>query len=287
MIYTTVSRGIDKGDSLIRYNLETRDVETVVDAPDPELIGWFVVNQEWLVWSVGTRLYARSLETGEEQVVSTTRDLYAPELNGDLLAWDDLTPERTHQIVIRDLGKRETTVVAPLVLADLYNNFLAWNGDQLVWTDVVDGAGYYRLLDVPSGKTQDYVMTDIAFRFPGYVQTHGNRLYSINFNRTDEWHWAIQQVGYYVIGEGRFVPIVPEGFIANALVVGGGLVAIVDSGQELTLRPADAPEGDSTVFRPIEERIDFVEASQDGTLIATHESTDGSARCTLYLIEPR
>lgn len=283
----TVSRGAGKGDSVIRYDLEARTTETVAEAPDPEVIGWFTVNEDWLVWSVGTQLYARSLETGEEQVASATRDLYAPALNGDLLAWDDLTPERTHQIVIRDLGKKETTAIAPLELPDLYNNFPTWNGDDLLWTDVTDDTGHYRVYNSVTGDISDYALSDIRFRYPGYALGLNERLYSINFDRTDEWDWSLQQVGYYAIGEHRFVPIVPDGFVANSLRVTDEFIAIVDDQMQLTLRPADAPEGDSTVYEPVDTPVDFMESSMDGTLIATHESTDGSPRCTLYLIEPR
>ena len=135
-IYTAVSRGVDKGSSIIRYDTKTGRTETIVEAPDPDLIGWFVVNDEWLVYSVAEALYARPRIGGKAWVLSRRRELYAPALEGDLVAWDDLAEDRTHQIVLHDLRSRTSTVVAPVELADLYNNFVAWDGSQLVWTDV-------------------------------------------------------------------------------------------------------------------------------------------------------
>ena len=151
-IYTAVSRGVDKGSSIIRYDIKTGRTETVVEAPDPDLIGWFVVNDEWLVYSVDDTLYARPRIGGEARVLSWRRDLYAPALEGDLVAWDDLAEDRTHRIVLHDLRSRTSTTVAPVELADLYNNFVAWDGSRLVWTDVRGTTGVYRSHDTSTGS---------------------------------------------------------------------------------------------------------------------------------------
>ncbi len=282
-IYTAVSRGQDEGSSIVRYDLDSKRIETLVETLDPDSIGWFVVNERWLVWSVGRQLFARSLSTGDDQLLSESRDLYAPALYGDLVAWDDLTEQRTHQIVVRDLASGDSTVVAPVALADLYNNFPAWDEGRLVWTDVVDGIGVYRSYDSSSGMIDDHALTEGDFRYPGYAQAAGERIYSINFDRIGVWDWGVQRVGYFSVPEQRFVPIVPEGFVANSLDVAGGLVAIVDSEQELTLRSIDEPQG--TIYRPVGGRVDFVQVSWDGTLIAWREAATDSGRCRLFLIE--
>ena len=282
-IYLVVSRGEDKGSSIVRYDPLRRKAETIVETTDPQLIGWFVVNDEWLVWSVEQELFARRLRTGEQQLLSTSRDLCAPALRGDLVAWDGLTKERTHQMVVRDLASGVTTAIAPVVLADLYNNFPAWDGRRLVWTDVIDGMGVYRSYDSSTGVVADHEITQDDFRYPGYAQAAGERIYSINFDRVDEWDWGVQRLGYFSAVAKRFVPIVPEGFVANSLVVAGGLVAVVDSEQELTVRAADEPHG--AVYRPVRGRVDFVQASSDGTLIAWREAANETGRCLLFLIE--
>jgi len=284
-IYAQVSRGPDKGSSIIRYDLDSSVVETVTAASDPDLIGWFVVNDRWLVWSVEDRLLARPRLGGATQLLSEMRDLYAPALHSDLVAWDDLSEARAHQIVMRDLRTGDATTVAPVQLADLYNNFPAWDGSRLVWTDVRGETGVYRSYDASSGQTTDHTLESGEFRYPGYAQPADKRIYSINFARVDEWDWGVQQVGYYSMPERRFVPLVPAGFVANSLDVSGGLVAIVDSDQRLTLRRADDPHG--RVYRPIGGRVDFVQASADGTMIAWREATNGAKSCRLFVIEPK
>jgi len=284
-IYTAVSRGVDKGGSIVRYDMDTEKIETVVTAPDPKPVGWFVVNDEWLVYSIDDTLYARERIGGEVRVLSRRRDLYAPALNGDLVAWDDLTDDRTHQIVLHDLRSRTSTIVAPVELADLYNNFVAWDGSRLVWTDVRGSTGVYRSYDASSGATVDHILDAGRFRYPGYAQPTAARIYSINFASTDPWDWGVQKVGYYSVAEQSFVAIVDDGFVANSLDVAGGLVAIVDSSQQLTVREADAPLG--RVYKPIEGTVDFVQPSADGALIASREAFEGKNRCRLFIIEPR
>jgi len=284
-VYATASRGEDKGSSLVRYDLETGVLETVLEAPDPELIGWFVVNERWLVWSVGKQLLARLREGGPTQVLSEKRDLYGPALSGDLVAWDDLAPDRSHELVMRDLGSGETTVVAKIALADLYNNFPAWDGTRLAWTDADRDTGIYRIFDVATGTRSEYRLQEGRYRFPGYVQPAGDRIYSINFASTDVWDWGTQQVGYYSVVERRFVPLAADGLVANSVDVTGNLLAIVDSDQALTVRDARNPNG--LVYRPVKGRVDFVQGSADGTLIAWREAGPGETGCRLWLIEPR
>lgn len=284
-VYLSVSRGPDAGDDLIRYDLASSEVETIVASPDPEQIGWFVVNEKWLVWSVGLELYARSLDSGAEQLVSRSRDLYGPALSGDRIVWDDLSPERTHQITVRDLVSKQTTVVAPLALADLYNDFPAWDGDRAVWTDVVDGVGRYRAYDTRTGRLEDYPLAEGAFRYPGYALPAGERIYSINFDNVDEWNWTRQAVGYYSVTEGRFVPIERPGFIANSLRVFGEWVALLDDGQRLSVRSASATGTDGEPLRPVPGLVDAITSSGDTLIAATAAPESGTT--TLTIVEAR
>jgi len=284
-IYTVVSRGADRGDSLVRYDMRTGSISTVIKAPDPELIGWFVVNEKWLVWSVGNELFARSIRTGRQYRIADSRDLYAPALGGDLVAFDDLSRKRSHRMVVHDLARQESTVVAPIAVADLYNNFPAWDGTRLLWTDVAEGDGVYRVYDAASGRVEDHRLSAVRFRYPGYAKIADGRFYSINFDDVEQWNWGTQRLGYYACAEKRFVPLEPEGFVANSLDVAGGLVAVVDSDQRLTVRLAEAPEG--RVYRPVPGRVDFVESSPDGTLIAWREGVGDANHSELFLIRRR
>jgi hypothetical protein len=286
-IYTTVSRGVDLGDSLIRYDLETGETETVLEAPDPEVIGWFVVNDDWLVWSVGMELRARCIQTGEEQIVSTSRDLYAPSLNGDLLVWDDLGEGRRHQIVYRDLRAQETTIVAPVVLADLYNNFPVWSGSRILWTDVFDGTGHYRFYDTETGELADYALSEESYRYPGYARAVGERLYSLNFDNVDVWDWHLQRLGCYSTIDRCFTPIVADGVVVNYFETTEDLVATVDENSRLVVRFADELGVQSREYEPVGGPIDWIQSSADGTLIAARGSVDTTERCMLYMIEVR
>lgn len=274
-IYATVLRaGQDKGASVIRYDMGSSRIETLTSLPDPDLIGWLVVNDDWMVWTVGSTISARSLSTGDEKVVSSTRELMSPDLNGKLAAWDGLDEQRRHQIVLHDLASGDTTVLATLETADFYNNFPAWEGDKLVWTDVKDKVGHYYVYDAKTSRTVDYPLSNIRYHIPGYAKSSGDRIYSINFDRRDEWDWTIQQFGYYSVAEKRFVPVVPDGTIINFFQVGDGLVATVDHEGQLTVRPSNESEGSEAEYHPVDGPVDFVDRSADGTLLALRSSAD-------------
>lgn len=282
-IYATVSRGVDQGDSLISYDLDTGSIVTLVEAPD--LIGWFVVNDDWLAWSEDMELFAMPVQGGERQLVSNSRDLYAPDIDGDLLAWDDLSEERTHRIVVKDLRSGETTELAELQLADLYNNFPTWAGGRLVWTDVIDGDGRYFVYDRHTGVTVEYTLADEEFKYPGYAELSGDRIYSLNFDRVDEWDWTIQQLGYYSEKDERFVPVVDDDFLVGSFRVSDEYVAVIDSEHALAFQRTDAEPGADEWIRPVKGPVDFIEASLDGTFIATRDSSN-DGKCTLLVLEP-
>jgi len=285
-LYMVVDLPDEAGSKLIRYTPANQKAETIVESRDPHAIGWFVVNDRWLLYTVDERLIARSLSTGTERVLADSRDLYAPTLNGDLAAWDDLVSDgSSHQVVMQDLTADESTVVAQVALADLYNNFPAWDEDRLVWSDVIDGVGMYRVFDATTATIQQYPVEAGPWRYPGYAQGSGKRIYSINFNDVREWNWAEQKAGYYLPSTGEFEPLVPDGTIVNSLDVAGGLVAVVDSAQHLTLRRAEAPDG--LPYRPVPGQVDFVQSSADGSLIAWREARGAEKTCVLYLIKRR
>jgi len=288
-VYAAVTPDEDENgaDSIVRYDMGTGLIESVIMAPKHRSIGWFAVNDRWLVWTLDRDLFAKPLSGGALQRLDHGRDLYAPALSGDLVAWDSLTKRRTHRIVVRDLASGESTTVGELALADLYNNFPAWDRNRLVWTDVVNDEGRYRVYDAGERTMREYPLADGAFRFPGYAQIEGDRLYSINFDSVDEWVWSRQRLGYYSTSERRFVPVVPRGFIANSFEVADGLLAVIDDNQQLTVASTGATAYDSGDSRPVKGPVDFVEASSDGSLIAWRESPDDDGSCTLYLIEHR
>jgi len=287
-VYAAVTPGEDGDDtgSIVRLDTGTGLVETIITAPAGRPIGWFTVNDTWLAWTVDRDLFAQPLSGGARQRLAHGRDLYAPALSGDLVAWDGLTDRRTHQIVVRNLASGETTAVGELAVADLYNNFPTWDQDRLVWTDVEDGEGRYKVYDATSGTTREYRLASGAFRVPGYAQIEGDRLYSINFDDVDEWNWSRQRLGYFSATDERFVPVLGEGVIVNSFEVANGLLAVVDHEQLLTVRSTD-DINDRRVYRPVRGRVDFIEESSDGTLIAWREATDEEASCTLYVIGPR
>ena len=53
----------------------------------------------------------------------------------------------------------------------------------LVWTDIYDEAGHYLVYDVETGRIEDHALRGVEYKYPGYSQKRGDRVYSINFRR--------------------------------------------------------------------------------------------------------
>lgn len=280
----TTPAGEDRSDSLVRLDIDDGTADIVEAVPPPDYLSSVDANDRWLVWERGKRLHAMSLATGDRQLVSESRALYGPALSGDLVAWVDLGKNGQHGLMVRDLSSGATTVVAPIAFPGLYNNFPAWDGATLVWTDIVEDVGHYRLYDSSTGEITDHELSGTDFRYPGYAVPAGDRIYSINFDRTDEWDWSTQQVGFFSAKDGRFTPIVPEGFIANRLAVFGDYVAIVNDSQRLSVRRV-GDDASASPIRPLAEQVDSIAVSSDGTLVAWRQ-LPGQTGTRIFLISP-
>ena len=194
-LYVTVDSGTGLIDTLLRYDLgsgESRPVFTV-----PADIAWITVNERWLLWESEKRLYAEPVAGGPRRVLATSREAYGPALEGDMAAWVDHEEGSEPRIVTFDLASGEKREIARTHVAEFYNNFMQITDGRLLWTDIYDGTGHYVVHDLATATTRDYPMPATRFRYPGYAWLSGDAVYSINFDRYDQWDWGTQQVGRY------------------------------------------------------------------------------------------
>jgi hypothetical protein len=254
--------------------------ETSVVANSEHWICWVTANERWLLWETEEipagdplaarkgKLYAREIETGETQVLSYSRNMYAAALDGDKVAWQDLTPGNKLEVVVHDLDTRTRQVVAPVTLPGFYNNFMFFKDGRLVWTDVVDGAGVYRLYDVSSGDIEDHRLADTQYYIPGYVKAAGDRLFSLNFDNCEEWNWNKQQFGYFDLKTENFVEIPMEGDVGvNYFAASEEWLAVVDRDGRLGLRPVATAVRATPVYPLGDAPVDGLQASDDGTFV--------------------
>lgn len=244
-----------------------------------------VSNQRWLLWVAGKRLFARDMASGRQRVLSSSRELYAPALEGDRAAWVDVEGGSSAVVVVEDLRTGRIARIARLSLPDLYNNFVQLQGDTVLWTDVVDGVGRYRMRDLSSGVTTDLPVTGTRYRYPGYALRYGQRIYSINFRATTEWDWTQQQFGYFSIPERRWVPLRRTGYIDYFRIV-GDVLAVVGQDQRLLLQRLDGSGAAEDLTSRLGTTVDWIQAAGPSTLVAG--ATDAaSGRPRLFVITVR
>jgi hypothetical protein len=282
-LYASVDSGTGLIDTLLRYDLNTGESQALFAVPAD--ISWITVNERWLLWESDKRLLAEPVGGGVRRVLATSREAYGPALEGDVVAWVDHEEGSEPRIVTFNLRTGETREIARTHVAEFYNNFMQIRDGKLLWTDIYDGTGHYVVHDLATGNTSDYPMPATRFRYPGYAVRSGDTVYSINFDRYDQWDWSTQQVGRYSLAKRSFTPITKSGEYVNGLVVGGGGVAIVDSEQRLLVGTTEGGYPALDLSAAIGARVDGVQVSSDGITAVAGRSKPESATTTLFIFK--
>jgi len=261
-LYVTVDSGTGEIDTLLRYDMETGQSRTVLEVPAG--IAWMVVSERWLVWESEKVLSAEPTAGGPRSVLSTGSEMLGPALEGDVVAWVDYRGGEGGGIVTYDLKKGERREVGRTHLANFYNNFMQLRDGTLLWTDIYDGTGHYVMHDLKTAKTVDYPMPPTRFRYPGYADSSGEAIYSINFDRYDEWDWCTQEVGRFSPKTREYVSVTNEGEYVGHLVAGRDAIAYIDPEQQLIAGPADGSHPSVNLSKRWGTPIDTVQVSADG-----------------------
>jgi len=285
VLYVSVDSGTGLIDTLLCYDLSTGKSRSLFTVPAD--IAWVTVNERWLLWESEKKLYAEPTDGGARQVLATTREAYAPALEGDLAAWVDYQKGSEPGIVTLNLKTGEKRQIARTHVAEYYNNFMQIRDGKLLWTDIYDGTGHYVVYDTATAKTQDYPMPVTRFRYPGYALWSGDEIYSINFDRYDEWDWTTQQVGRYSVATGDVTPVSKSGKYVNALVVGHNAIGIIDSEQQLLVGAADGSYPASDLSATLGVRVDAVQVSSDGVTAVAGRSLPEKPETTLFIFQLR
>jgi hypothetical protein len=284
-LFVTVDSGKGLLDTALRYDLGTGSSRVLFSAPAD--IAWLTVNDRWLVWESEKKLYAQPVDGGTRRTLAASREAYGPTLEGDVVAWVDREEGAEARIVTFNLRTGEKREVARTQVAQFYNNFMQIREGKLLWTDIYDGTGHYLVRDLRTGATQDYSMPATRFRYPGYALRTGDLVYSINFDRYDEWDWSTQQLGSYSLKTGDSTKIGKEGSYINMLVVGSDAVAVIDSEQRLLVGPADGTYPKRDLSSTLKARVDGVQVSNDGITAVAGRSLPERKETTLFLFELR
>ncbi len=270
MLYFTADVGNQINDTIVSVDPKTGQREVVMTWP--EEIAWLRVNQEWLVWESDKEVMARPRQGGEISIVASSQPVFAPQLDGGTVAWMDLGEDGEYDVVFHDLARGSTHPVADIEIPSYYNAFLHLEGGRLLWTDVRDGEGYYRVaqidgVDPDEIKVEDFPVGDIQFKYPGYAVAFGDRFYSINFDNYHEWDWSVQQFGYYSTVTKEFRPVIEDRAVYYFEII-GSRVAVVDSRQDLLIYDAADAARYVNLTEESGVKYEMIFAADDNTLVA-------------------
>jgi hypothetical protein len=282
-LYVSVDSGSGMVDTLLRHDLRTGESRPLFTLPAD--IAWVCANEKWLVWESEKALYAQPVAGGDRRVLATGREALGPTLEGDTVAWVDYEAGPSGGIVTFDLATGVRREIARTRFAEFYNNFMQIRDGELLWTDIYDGTGHYLVRDLEAGTTREYPMPATRFRYPGYAVRSGDVIYSINFDRHDEWHWSTQQVGSFSTGTGTYTPMTREDTYVNALVAGRGAVGVIDSEQRLLVGAADGTYPEVDLSARLGTRVDAVQVSADGRTAVAGVSEPDKRKTRLFIFD--
>ena len=279
-LYVSVDSGQGRIDTLLRYELTSGQSRILLNAPTD--ISWVAVNERWLLWEADKTLYAEPVGGGDRQVLATGREAFGPALEADWVAWVDNSEDSGSRIIVQNLRTTERREVARTHLAEFYNNFMQLRDGRLLWTDIYDGNGHYLLHDLATGQTQEFPMPATRFRYPGYAVRSGDSVFSVNFDRFDQWDWNAQQLGRYSLGARAFTPV-NGGDSVNALVAGRDAIAVIDSRQRLWVGPADGTYPRKDVSSALGGSVDAIQISSDGVTAVAGRSQAERGKTTFLV----
>jgi len=281
-MYATVDSGDGLIDTLVRFDLKTGETNELFRAAND--IAWISLNERWLLWESEKTLYARPLSGGQPKVLARGRETYAPALEGDDAAWVEGVEGTRAQVVTQNLASGVKHKVATTRLAEFYNNFLQLRDGKLLWTDIYEDSGHYAIYDLKTAEIRDHVVSETRFRYPGYALRSGDDVYSLNFDRYDQWDWSSQQLTRYSLTDQRSEPL-GRGKLVNALVVGRGALAVIDGQQQLLVgRGGDGyPSGDMSAR--VGGPVDTVQVSSDGRTTVAGRSLPEKGAVELFVFD--
>jgi hypothetical protein len=284
-LYVTVDSGTGLIDTALRYDVSKGSSRVLFAVPAD--ISWLTVNERWLVWESEKKLFAEPVAGGTRRTLASSREAYGPTLEGDVVAWVDREEGAEARIVTFNLRSGEKKEVARTHVAQFYNNFMQLRDGKLLWTDIYEGTGHYVLCDLATGRTQDFAMGPARFRYPGYALRTGDSVYSINFDRFDEWDWSTQELASYSLRTGAATPIGKKDTYVNMLAVGNGAIGIIDSEQRLLVGPADGTYPKMDLSSALKTPIDAVQVSSDGFTAVAGRSVPERNETLLHVFELR
>ena len=292
-MYICVNDSLAVTNKVIDYDINTKEYSIIFESQFTEAnLQCTMANDKWVMWLDAdmifshTIIYVLNRETNEITKLADynlSTQLTAPYLFGDYVACvivqENDSLESQQEIILWNLETMESSAIADITELSFYNNFVFINSDQVLWTDSVDGVGYFKLYDIKTGLVKEI---EAPHAYPGYAMMAGEKIYSINFE--DYRTWASHDFGYFDTSSNAYKSI--EGVVGTSSIsrfrVSDYLVIVMDRNSVLKIIDV---ENDELINVSIPTAtIDSINVSNDGRIIIGREQREIES-ATLFILD--
>lgn len=284
-VYLTVSTGMNLNsvDSLVKCDLETGKKETLFRTRHEEAImQWTKVNDDWLVWvdassdGYDESIMVMNLKNRSTKELSRTNPnsmiAATPQLYKDYVVWIEANDQKIMELKLVNLKTEETKTIAQIKKYSFYNAFPYMGEGKVLWTDSINGKGYYFLYDLKSGKKRQY---QAQRAYPSYAIYSNHKIFSLDFD--DYTRWEGQTLVYLDLNSKKIYSLNTGKAAINHFEVYQDQIAVLDENQKLSLYVL---QKDFLVQKKIELATNPVsmQYDQEGNLMIVYENSFGTPK---------
>lgn len=284
-VYLTVSTGMNLNsvDSLVKCDLETGKKETLFRTRHEEAImQWTKVNDDWLVWvdassdGYDESIMVMNLKNRSTKELSRTNPnsmiAATPQLYKDYVVWIEANDQKIMELKLVNLKTEEIKTIAQIKKYSFYNAFPYMGEGKVLWTDSINGKGYYFLYDLKSGKKRQY---QAQRAYPSYAIYSNHKIFSLDFD--DYTRWEGQTLVYLDLNSKKIYSLNTGKAAINHFEVYQDQIAVLDENQKLRLYVL---QKDFLVQKKIELATNPVsmQYDQEGNLMIVYENSFGTPK---------
>lgn len=280
-MYICVGGSLSSIGMVVDYNIKSKKSKLIFESQFSEAsVSNTMANDKWVIWvdsdSSGThniiyafnRISEKTFKIAEYKAATNDYVITAPYLSGDYIAWIETESGSSAKVKLYNLQTSDCIDIAKLNDHSFYNNFVFLDDDQLLWTDNINGKGYYLIYNIKAESTKKI---DAPYPYPGYAQRTGELLFSINF---DDYHnWTDQNFGCFDTSTLKYSSIDVEGTsYINQFRIKRNILAVMSSDNKLKLIDVEKGKLVDCAFPLM--TIDTIDISSDGRIVVGARATD-------------
>lgn len=284
-IYMAVhENSLESPGRIIEYDIKSKAEKLLFESPMKVSYQSLMVNKDWILWRDSgnnmsmNKFYVRNRNTGEDKVIYDNEEsiFVVPYLYNNYVAWVDAA---SSSVMLYNLETDNIRNLGKINELSFYNSFANISDDVVLWTDSIEGKGYYILYDINTEKITKY---EVPFRYPGYAALMNGKIYSINF-QNDYHTFSDNRFGIFDLATMSYKQLTQSDITdfklskKSVAFLGGGC------NFRLCVDHSNLTEISDVL---LVKTVTGIYYSEDGRVIAKQLMPDDSNNTILYIIDP-